>query len=152
MTYDQLLMMTDNEQLIVKEQPLISNNGRIENNRIAIRKNIPTVTEKACVLAEELGHYYTSAGSILDQSHTFNRQQEFRARMWAYNLQIGLNGLVNAFNAGCKNCYEIAEYLEVTEEFLYDAITSYRSKYGVYTQIREYVIYFIPNLNILKIY
>ena len=34
---------------------------------IAINKDIETETERACILAEELGHYYTSSGDIIDQ-------------------------------------------------------------------------------------
>ena len=40
----------------VKEKPLRFNNGRVKGNRIAIRQDIDTTTEKACVLAEELAH------------------------------------------------------------------------------------------------
>ena len=54
--------------MTVKEKPLSESDGLIKGNRIAIRKDIPTQTEKACVLAEELGHYYTSSGDIMDQN------------------------------------------------------------------------------------
>ena len=49
---------------------------------IAISTDMKTDAEKACVLAEELGHHYTSYGNILDQSDTSNRKQELRARAW----------------------------------------------------------------------
>lgn len=62
-------------KIVVKEQNLLSHDGLIKGNKIAIRKNIETQKEKSCVLAEELGHYYTSSGDILDQSkvETANR-------------------------------------------------------------------------------
>ncbi len=63
MDYETLLAESDSLGLIVKEKPLKYNNGRIKGNRIAIRKNM-TETEKVCVLAEELGHYYTAVGDI----------------------------------------------------------------------------------------
>ena len=66
MLYEDLLIEADMSNLIVKEKPLINNDGLISGNRIAIRKNIATTTEKACVLAEELGHHYTTTGNILD--------------------------------------------------------------------------------------
>ena len=75
-------MDADHEQLIVKEKPLINNDGRIYKNRIAIRTDLTDI-EKSCVLAEELGHYYTTVGDILDQSDDGNRKQERRARLWA---------------------------------------------------------------------
>lgn len=85
MTYEQLLDAADQEGLAAKEQPLSTHDGLIVGSRIAIRKDIPTQAKKACVLAEELGHHYTSAGNILDQNKTENIKQERKARMWAYN-------------------------------------------------------------------
>lgn len=116
------------------------------NNNIALNTSIRTSKEKACVLAEELGHHHTSTGNILDITDIQNRKQERQARLWAYNKQIGLNGIINAYKHGCENYYEIAEYLEITEEFFYDALECYRSKYGICTTFNNYIIYFIPNL------
>lgn len=82
-----------------------------EGKRIAIRKDIKTTTEKSCVLAEELGHYYTSSGDILDQTDTMNRKQEYRARLYGYNLKIGLMGIIQAYEHSCRNLYEMAEFL-----------------------------------------
>lgn len=137
--------------MIVKEKPLRSGDGRIFNNKIAIRQDIPTETEKSCVLAEELGHYFTSAGNILDQTDIVNRKQEYRARLYGYNLQIGLRGIISAHTAGCRNLYEMADYLDVTEEYLKEALDCYRSKYGEYVKVDNYMIYFIPTLAVLEI-
>ena len=117
---------------------------------IAIRDNIDTTTEKACVLAEELGHHHTSVGNILDMDISANRKQERQARLHGYNHLIGLTGLINAYEHGCTNRYETAEYLEVTEEFLEECISCYREKYGVYKIVDNYIIYFIPNLAVFK--
>ncbi|MBQ8804100.1 MAG: ImmA/IrrE family metallo-endopeptidase [Tyzzerella sp.] len=117
---------------------------------IALNNNIETSKERACILAEELGHYHTSIGNIINLSDVPNRKQERQARIWAYNNQIGLKGLVRAYEHGCKNKHEIAEFLEVTEEFLEDAVKCYCEKYGVYTTIDNYLVYFIPQLIIYK--
>ena len=116
----------------------------------AISNDIDTNAERACILAEEMGHHYTSAGNIIDQTDEQNRKQEFRARMWAYNEMVGLIGIIDAYKNGCRNSYEIAEYLEVTEKFLNDALEAYRDKYGVYTIVDNYAIYFIPALLVLR--
>lgn len=116
----------------------------------AISNNIDTNAERACVLAEEMGHHYTSSGNIIDQTDVQNRKQEFRARMWAYNEMVGLMGIIDAYKNGCRNSYEVAEYLEVTEEFLNDTLEAYRDKYGVYTILDNYAIYFIPTLLVLE--
>lgn len=148
--YEELLDTAHAEGLIVKEMPLHSSDGRINGNRIAIRKNIDTTIEKACVLTEELGHHYTSVGNIIDMEYTGNRKQERQARLWGYNRSIGLLGLIRAYEHGCTNRYETAEYLEVTEEFLEECISCYREKYGVYKIVDNYIIYFIPNLAVFK--
>ena len=92
MNYEELLIEADNNNLITKEKPLLANAGRIKGNRIAIKQDLPTQKEKACVLAEELGHFYTSTGNILDLTDTANLKQETRARLWSYNRLIGLQG------------------------------------------------------------
>lgn len=149
-SYEILLSEASENGLVVKEKPLKYNNGRIKGSRVAIRQDLSTSVEKACVLAEELGHHYTTYGNILDQSDTSNRKQELRARAWAYNKQIGLLGLIRAYEHGCRNRFEIAEYLEVTEEVLEECLTFYRNKYGVCANVDNYVVYFIPNLVIMK--
>lgn len=103
-----------------------------------------TETEKTCTLAEELGHYYTTVGDILDQSSAANRKQEMRARAWAYQRGLQLSDIVRAFKYGCRNRYELADYLGVTEAFLQDGIDYYKGKFGPYTKYGNYIIYFEP--------
>lgn len=149
MNYEELLLEADNAGLITKEKPLRASNGRIKGRRIAIRQSL-TSTEKACVLAEELGHHFTTFGDILNQDDVRNRKQEFRARLWAYNKQVGLLGIIKSFEYGCHSLPEMAEYLEVDETFLQNALEQYRKKYGVYTTLNNYIIYFEPTLNAIR--
>ena len=144
MTYESLLNSADHAGLVVKEQNLLEYDGLIKENRIAIREDIPTTVEKACILAEELGHYFTTVGDILDQNSAANQKQELRARAWAYKKALQLGDIVRAFRYGCRNRYEIAEYLGVTEAFLQDGIDYYKGKYGPYTKYGNYIIYFEP--------
>lgn len=144
MTYEQLLTVADQEGLLVKEHSLINHDGLISGRRIAIRRNIETQAGKSCVLAEEIGHHCTSSGDILDQTDIMHRKQEYRARFYGYNLKIGLTGLIRAYEAGCRNLYEMAEFLDATEEYLREAIQCYRSKYGICVAVDNYIIYFEP--------
>ena len=121
------------------------------DGNVALNTSIESSIEKACVLAEELGHHYTTVGNILDQSKAENRKQERRARLWAYKRAFDLVDLVSAYKHGCRNRYEIAEYLEVTESFLQEALDTYKEKYGPYTKVDKYVVYFEP-LGILEMY
>ena len=142
--YEELLTEADGQNLIVREKDIPGYGGRIYGNRIAIRKDIETETEKACVLAEELGHHYTTTGDIMDQTDAACRKQELQARVWAYNRLIGLQGLIAAYRHGCSNRFEAAEFLNVSESFLQEAVDYYHSKYGLLYQVDNYVIYFEP--------
>ncbi|MBC5626849.1 ImmA/IrrE family metallo-endopeptidase [Clostridium sp. NSJ-49] len=149
MTYDELLIEADKLGIIVKEANLKTRDGRCNGNRIAINKKLSNV-EKACVLAEELGHYHLTVGDITNQKDISNRKQELIARKWGYNKKIGVIGLINAFEHGCTNKYEIAEYLNVTVDYLDEAIKYYSNKYGVMHIIDDYIIYFTPHFFIGK--
>lgn len=149
MNYEALLNDADAEGLNIKERPFRTYDGRIKGNNIYLRKNMDT-TEKKCVLAEELGHHHTSVGDILDMSDAGNRKQERQARLWGYNKLIGLSGLVKAFEAGCQDRFEVAEYLGVTDEYLCDCLEAYRDKYGVGIAVDDYYIMFIPHLAVGK--
>ena len=94
MNYEELQIR--NADLNMKEMDLseVSGlSGLYFNGNIAIEKKL-TQTQKTCVLAEELGHHYTTVGNILDQSDPGAMKQERKARLWAYNELIGLSGII----------------------------------------------------------
>jgi len=138
---------------IIDDYPFNSEriSGLYNNNTIALSKNLKNTAEKACVLAEELGHHYTAVGDILDQSTVENRKQEMRGRIIAYNKLVGLRGIVDAYLHHCENLSESAEFLGVTEEFLNDSITYYTSKYGVCTQVDNYAVFFQPSIAVMEL-
>jgi hypothetical protein len=118
---------------------------------VAIEKTL-NATEKSCVLAEEIGHHLTSSGNILDQTIASNRKQEHKARMIAFDLQVGLNGIIEAYEAGCTSLYMTADYLCVTVELLTEAVEKYRMKHGLYAKHGDYIIYFEPVLGVMKLF
>lgn len=145
MLYDELLMEAEQHGVDIYEKPLSARiKGLYADNVIWINRHIPSFTEKTCILAEELGHYHTTAGNILDQKNIINRKQEKRARAWAYERLVSLEKIVQAHHARVANRYELAEFLGVTEEFLQVTINRYRIKYGTYTTFKNYIIYFDP--------
>ncbi len=151
MNYEELLDTADQLDLAVKEQPLTVHDGLIRGRRIAIRKSIETQAEKSCVLAEELGHYFTSFGNILNMDEIQNRKQELRARLSGYDMQIGLIGIIECYKHHCRSLYEMAEYLQVTEEYLKEALECYSRKYGEnLVAIDNYAIRFVPSLQIIE--
>ena len=122
------------------------------NGTVALNKNIETDTERACVLAEEIGHHYTAVGNIIDMQDVRNIKQEQKGRIWAYDKMIGLTGIIKAYKRHCLNQNEMAEFLDVTEEFLQEALNYYKQRYGVFVTIDHYVIYFDPCLAVVEIY
>lgn len=145
MPYESLLKEAYQHDIDIYEEPMKPRiKGLYSNNVIWINKHISSPVEKACVLAEELGHYHTSVGDILNQKDTNNRKQEKLARTWAYKKLIPLPRIIEAYKTGIENRYELAEYLNVTEAFLLEALSRYKEEYGLFTKKGRYTIYFEP--------
>lgn len=152
--YESLLDNAEQDNVeVIENYPFESNRfkGLYCDGVIVLGKNIRTNAEKACILAEELGHHYTAVGDILDQSSVANRKQEMRGRILAYNRLVGLRGIVDAYNHHCQGISEAAEYLGVTEEFLNDTVSYYKSRYGTYTTIDNYGIIFEPTIAVMEL-
>jgi hypothetical protein len=125
---------------------LYDNDG-IDDPLIVINALLKTQSEQACVMAEELGHHYTSCGNLLTDStvdHTVIQQQELRAKRWATKKLVSIKAIIKAYDAGCQSLYEFSEYLEVTEDFFRKALNQYANMYGAYKQRGKYIIYFDP--------
>ncbi|MGC6586585.1 ImmA/IrrE family metallo-endopeptidase [Paenibacillus sp. Dod16] len=149
MRYDALLL--ESEPYVYEMDMPLGIKGLYGDNVIWINKHIPTRTEKACVLAEELGHHYTSAGNILDIEDIRNKKQELRARMFGYEMLIPLGSFIEGHRLGIRNRYELAEHLSVTEDYLEYALSRYREKYGLLVSINNYTICFEP-LGVLEFF
>lgn len=149
MRYEKLLKEADDHNLIVKEKDLITKDGLCKGNKIAISKKLNN-SEKYCVLAEEIGHYFLNTGNILDQKDINNNKQELIARRWGYNHIVSLEGIIQAIEHNCINRFEIAEYLGVTDRYFEECINEYKKQYGLYKKVKNYLIYFEPSLGILK--
>lgn len=111
---------------------------------IVIDNSVKTAAEYDSILAEELGHHATTTGNILDQSDLGNQKQEKRARKWAHDKLIPLCHLIDCYYAGCRNRYETAEHLGVTEEFLSEALACYLEIHGPFVVSNDHLIYFDP--------
>lgn len=141
MTYDDLLLLASEEGLSIKECALKAYKGRIRNNKVLIKKDM-SQHEKKCILAEELGHYYTTVGDILDQNNQNNRKQESTARRFGVNMLLTPSMLVEACVNGCNSLNEVAEYLDITEVFLADALKVFKAMYGYKVVVDGYSLFF----------
>lgn len=151
MGYENLLLEADNNSVEVYEKDMKpSIKGLYCDNVIWINKRFGS-NEMHCVLAEELGHHFTSYGDILDQSTIVNRKQEKAARNWAYKKLVPLRKIVQAHKKGIKNRYELAEFLNVTELFLNDSIERYKEEYGLSKDVDGLTVCFEP-LGVLELF
>lgn len=153
MKYENLLEEAVENDIYVVENANFQSKaeGLINGDVIGINRKIRSTRKRSCVLAEELGHFHLNTGDILDQSSTSNRKQEYKARLWSYNKLIGLPGIISAYKAGCRNAHEVADHLDITEDFLQEALTCYRQKYGVCAKYDKYVIYFEPTIGVFEL-
>lgn len=144
--YEQLVSIAEHEyEVVVVEKSFKSNAlGLCSGNRIGISKSISTNKEKACILAEEIGHYITSSGDITDLNCIENQKQELRAREWAHQTLLQIDDFIEAYKNGCLTSYEIADFLQVTIQFLMEAIETFKRKYGVSKIKDSYVVNFEP--------
>ncbi|WP_029502534.1 ImmA/IrrE family metallo-endopeptidase [Lachnoclostridium phytofermentans] len=149
MEYEELLDEAFSMKLKIKEVPLRGNKGRIIDNHIYIKSDM-IKSEKLTTLAEEIGHYETTVGDILNQDISNNVKQEIKARYWSYDKLIGLHRIIDAYNARCLDKFDIADYLNVPLTFLESSISYYRSKYGCCIPYRNYIIFFDPSLAVLE--
>ncbi len=98
----------------------------IENGKIiAINKSL-TDTQRKCVFAEELGHYYCNATyppSCKDEI-LINRS-EYRAKKWSVKALIPYSSLQKVKDIGLQYKWEIAEELGVTEDLVERAAQLY---------------------------
>ncbi len=118
MTTYEALLSEYGDKLNIEERSML-HDGLYCDNVVWINRNLPT-SRKACILAEEIGHYTTSVGDILDIRDLDNARQELRARVWAFNKLLSVDQIVDAASKGYTEVYEMAEYLGVDEKFLRD--------------------------------
>lgn len=122
--------MTKHEQLMAEydelyiEERTMKNDGLYADGCVWLNKDMPSA-KKYSILAEEIGHYETTCGDILDQNNANNRKQELRARQWAYRKIIPIENIHFAISDGHTEIWDIAEYLDVDEEFLKEALIYY---------------------------
>ncbi|MFH5834589.1 ImmA/IrrE family metallo-endopeptidase [Proteiniclasticum sp. C24MP] len=124
--------------------------GILSGNQIILNmREIKNKAELNCILAEEVGHYHTASGDILDQNNIVKRKIELQGKKWAYQHLVPLEALIEGFELRLTR-YELIDKLNITEDFFHEAIESYKKKYGCYVELDKYLIVFEPNLQIIK--
>ncbi|WP_414052938.1 ImmA/IrrE family metallo-endopeptidase [Macrococcus animalis] len=117
--------------------------GLYYTNNIVIDKSL-SYYQSIEVLAEEIGHHFTSLGDIRDYNNISSMKQETKARRYGYELVVSLDDLIDAYQNDVRTMCELTHFLEVTPEFISKAIDYYKSKYGLSTVYKNYKITFDP--------
>ncbi|EGQ1623597.1 ImmA/IrrE family metallo-endopeptidase, partial [Staphylococcus pseudintermedius] len=143
MRYEDLLIENENIDVIETSSLPYFQSGLYYEGTIYIKENMSDY-KKHETLAEEIAHHKITYGNILDQSNMLNRKFELKARRLANESVITLQGLINAFNYGVQNIFELALYFEVTKNFVLDTIQHYKQKYGLSVSYGGYIIKFEP--------
>ena len=113
------------------------------NGKIYINSNL-SETRKAEVLYEELAHHKLTYGNILDQSKWINRKFENYAKRHGYEAALPLRIIVEAHHYGVSNLYELAQYVQLSEEHVLEILEHYKQKHGIGTHYGNYSITFEP--------
>lgn len=124
--------------------------GLYDNGVILIDKNL-SETRKAEVLYEELAHHKLTYGNILDQSKWINRKFENYARRHGYEVALPIRIIIEAHHFGVSNLYELAQYVQLSEEYVLEILEHYKQKHGIGTHYGNYSITFEP-LRVFRLY
>lgn len=136
-TLDKLLELAELEGIEIVYYPMpktlkgyaISNGDR---GTIFINSRLQGKTaELKTILAEELGHFFTASGCAVLYAETFRagniaemRKREHQGQSWQAQCLAPLWMIQRAYEAGVTEVWQLAEYLEVTQKFIWDRLNS----------------------------
>ena len=123
--------MADNDGITVLEHNFIGNTKGIYCDGVVVLNKNCSTAEKCCTLAEELGHHHTASANIIELDTMGKIKQEQLGHRWGIETLLPLSYFIDAIIDGCCSLAELAEYLEITPEYLQEALNYYCKKYGV---------------------
>lgn len=119
--------LTEREKIDIFHDNIMKQKAKIikyEGTSILLNnKKIHSETERKCLLAEELGHYYYDAYYTLNSDQAFIDKQEYRAKKWKCLTCVSRQSILDCFKRGITNLYDIATELQVEPnmiQFAYD--------------------------------
>ncbi|WP_460293760.1 ImmA/IrrE family metallo-endopeptidase [Clostridium tertium] len=140
----------DKENIIYEEASLKNTHFKgiyfkVENLQpvIAIEESIVKYTSiYISILAEELGHHFTTQGNLLEPSKDYSEKlyknkKEYLARKWACNFLISDAEFVQALLSSISNKYEMCEYFNITYDILENKIKSILKDEEKYIKIKS---------------
>ncbi|MFS7001171.1 ImmA/IrrE family metallo-endopeptidase [Carnobacterium maltaromaticum] len=114
----------------------------VYRNGIIFLEHSLNITEKKAILIEEYNHFKKTVGIIIDESIIDNAKQENLARRLTYERLLPLESIIRCYYDGLVYYHEVAEYLNIPEELLIDAVNYYKSTRGILFQYHNYLLVF----------
>lgn len=93
---------------------------------VGLDRNICGAEERVC-LAHEIGHCQTMSFYNINSPLDVRGKHERRANVWAIKAMIPYNAYRYALEHGCTEIYSLADYFNVTEDFMRKAVEYYKS-------------------------
>ena len=94
----------------------------LPNNIVIDMSQLKTLAETKVCFAHELGHEMKSAFYTVKNTLETRERQEARADRWAVDNILPLDELKQAVSKGYTEIWELAEYFDVTEDFVKKAL------------------------------
>lgn len=111
---------------------------------ITLSDKIETTAHKTCVLAEEIEHYITTPFNLFEMPKALQDRYERIAKLNATQRLMPIEKLIRADKKGVCDQYELADFLNLTVDFVTNGLTLYRDYYGISKRHLNYTVYFIP--------
>ncbi|WP_201308161.1 hypothetical protein [Companilactobacillus farciminis] len=82
-------------------------------------------------VGEEIGHVQTTVGNISKYKTADDLNQERKARQRGYCLIVDLDSIIACYQTGIRTPWEMSDFFEVSESYMWKAIDTYRIKRGI---------------------
>lgn len=92
---------------------------------------IGTLRELKGVCLHELGHAATGALHKLSSPFETVERSEYRANRWAAQQFLSVEAFYEAYDAGCRDLWELAEYFDLPEKDIKNALSYWTERRGV---------------------
>ena len=83
------------------------------------------------VCYHELGHVATGALHKVDSPYELVERSEYRAKRWAAQHYMTAEDFREAFAAGCRELWQLAEYFDMPEQDVQSALTYWQDRRGI---------------------
>lgn len=90
-----------------------------------------SLREIKSVAAHEIGHVATGTTHKVDSPFDLIARHEWRANRWAYENFLPVEELQAAFAAGCCEAWELAEWFDLPEKTIKNALRFYTEARGI---------------------